>query len=75
MEIQEDISILFRRKYLQVSRQFVNLGFQGFNRDDRRMKSIGLEVRPLFLERYEVGHGDWSLLNEVRKWPLNFQKG
>jgi len=67
INIQEEITILFRREYPQLSKQFANLVAQSFYRDDRIMKSIELEVRPPYPEGYEVEQGDWSLLNDVRR--------
>ena len=36
-------------------------------RDDRIMRSLGMEVRPPFPDGYEVEAGDWSLLDPVRR--------
>jgi hypothetical protein len=34
--------------------------------DDRVMRSLGMEPRPPFPEGFEMGQGDWSLLDPVR---------
>ena len=39
---------------------------QCYYRDDRVMRSLGLEVRPPFPKGFEVEQGDWSLLEPVR---------
>ena len=39
---------------------------QCYYRDDRVMRSLGLELRPPFPEGFEVEQGDWSLLDPVR---------
>jgi hypothetical protein len=39
---------------------------QCYYRDDRVMRSLGLEVRPPFPKGFEVEQGDWSLLDPVR---------
>lgn len=44
----------------------VSLVVQCYYRDDRVMRSLGMEPRPPFPAGYEVEDGDWSLLNPVR---------
>jgi hypothetical protein len=39
---------------------------QCYYRDDRVMRSLGMEVRPPFPKGYEVEQGDWTLLDPVR---------
>jgi hypothetical protein len=39
---------------------------QCYYRDDRVMRSLGLEVRPPYPKGFEVEQGDWSLLDPVR---------
>jgi hypothetical protein len=39
---------------------------QCYYRDDRVMRSLGMEVRPPFPKGFEVDQGDWSLLDPVR---------
>jgi hypothetical protein len=39
---------------------------QCYYRDDRVMRSLGLELRAPFPRGFEVEQGDWSLLNPVR---------
>ena len=43
---------------------------QCYYRDDRVMRSLGMEPRPPFPKGYEVDGGDWSLLDPVRNKPL-----
>lgn len=40
---------------------------RAYYRDDRVLKSIGVEVRPPFPKGYEIDQGDWSLLDPVRQ--------
>jgi hypothetical protein len=40
---------------------------QCYYRDDRVMRSLGMEVRSPFPKGFEVEQGDWSLLDPVRK--------
>ena len=39
---------------------------QCYYRDDRVMRSLGMELRPPFPNGFEVEQGDWSLLDPVR---------
>lgn len=39
---------------------------QCYYRDDRVMRSLGIEVRPPFPKGFKVEQGDWSLLDPVR---------
>jgi hypothetical protein len=47
---------------------------QCYYRDDRVMRSLGLEVRPPFPKGFEVEQGDWSLLDPVRARPKLFRE-
>jgi hypothetical protein len=47
---------------------------QCYYRDDRVMRSLGLEVRPPFPKGFEVEQGDWSLLDPVRARPRLFRE-
>ena len=42
---------------------------QCYYRDDRVMRSLGMEARPPFPKGYEVVEGDWPLLDAVRRRP------
>ena len=42
---------------------------QCYYRDDRVVRSLGMEPRPPFPEGFEVEQGDWSLLDPVRARP------
>lgn len=43
-----------------------SLVLRTYYRDDRVLRSIGMEARPPFPKGYEVDEGDWSLLEPVR---------
>jgi hypothetical protein len=45
-----------------------------YYRDDRVMRSLGLEPRPPFPQGHFVEQGDWSLLDPVRKRPKMYRK-
>jgi len=47
---------------------------QCYYRDDRVMRSLGLEVRPPFPKGFEVEQGDWSLLDLVRARPKLYRE-
>jgi hypothetical protein len=42
---------------------------QCYYRDDRVVRSLGLEPRPPYPKGYELEDGDWSLLDPVRARP------
>jgi hypothetical protein len=42
---------------------------QCYYRDDRVMRSLGMEPRPPFPKGFDVEEGDWSLLDPVRARP------
>lgn len=42
---------------------------QCYYRDDRVLRSLGVEPRPPFPKGHEVEQGDWSLLDAVRGRP------
>jgi hypothetical protein len=42
---------------------------QCYYRDDRVMRSLGMEPRPPYPKGFEVEEGDWSLLGPVRARP------
>jgi hypothetical protein len=47
---------------------------QCYYRDDRVMRSLGMEPRPPFPIGHEVEQGDWSLLDPVRKRPRLYRE-
>jgi hypothetical protein len=47
---------------------------QCYYRDDRVMRSLGLEVRPPYPKGFEVEQGDWSLLAPVRARPKLYRE-
>ena len=48
---------------------------QCYYRDDRVMRSLGLEARAPFPKGFEVEQGDWSLLDPVRARPRLYREG
>jgi hypothetical protein len=47
---------------------------QCYYRDDRVMRSLGMEVRAPFPKGFEVEQGDWSLLDPVRARPAFYRR-
>jgi hypothetical protein len=47
---------------------------QCYYRDDRVMRSLGLEARPPYPKGHEVEQGDWSLLDPVRARPKLYRE-
>ncbi len=49
---------------------------RAYYRDDRVLRSLGVEARPPFPKGYEVEQGDWSLLDPVReRGPIHRDAG
>ena len=47
---------------------------QCYYRDDRVVRSLGLEPRPPFPQGHVLEQGDWSLLDAVRARPLTWRR-
>jgi hypothetical protein len=47
---------------------------QCYYRDDRVMRSLGMDVRAPFPKGFEVEQGDWSLLDPVRLRPPFYRR-
>jgi hypothetical protein len=47
---------------------------QCYYRDDRVMRSLGMEPRPPYPKGFEVEPGDWSLLDPVRARPKFYRE-
>jgi hypothetical protein len=47
----------------------VRVVLQCYYRDDRVLRSLGLELRPPFPKGYTLEQGDWSLLDPVKARP------
>lgn len=47
----------------------IRVVFQCYYRDDRVLRSLGLELRPPFPKGYGLEQGDWSLLDPVKGRP------
>ena len=47
---------------------------QCYYRDDRVMRSLGMEPQPSFPKGFEAEQGDWSLLDPVRARPKLYRE-
>jgi hypothetical protein len=52
----------------------VRVVLQCYYRDDRVLRSLGLESRAPFPLGYTLEQGDWSLLDPVKARPLNLRR-
>ncbi len=53
---------------------FVRVVLQCYYRDDRVLRSLGLELRPPFPQGYTLEQGDWSLLEQVKARPSMWRR-
>jgi hypothetical protein len=56
-----------RRRHAAAFAAVIAAVAQGYYRDDRVMRSLGMEPRPPFPQGYQVREGDWTLLDAVRR--------
>jgi hypothetical protein len=52
----------------------VRVVLQCYYRDDRVLRSLGLELRAPFPQGYTLEQGDWSLLDPVKASPPNLRR-
>jgi hypothetical protein len=52
----------------------IRVVLQCYYRDDRVLRSLGLELRPPFPQGYALEQGDWSLLDPVRARPSMWRR-
>jgi len=52
----------------------VRVVLQCYYRDDRVLRSLGLELRPPFPKGHVLPDGDWSLLDPVKKRPSKLRQ-
>ena len=56
------------------SATLVRVVLQCYYRDDRVLRSLGLELRPPFPKGHVLPDGDWSLLDPVKKRPSKLRQ-
>jgi hypothetical protein len=59
----------FRTKGGPAAATLIRVILQCYYRDDRVLRSLGLELRPPFPIGYPLEQGDWSLLDPVKARP------
>ena len=64
----------FRASGGAATAKLVRVVLQCFYRDDRVLRSLGLELRPPFPKGYELEQGDWSLLDPVKARPSTLRR-
>lgn len=52
----------------------IRVVLQCYYRDDRVLRSLGLELRPPFPKGYTLEQGDWSLLDPVKAGPVKLRQ-
>lgn len=63
---QAEAAAKLRERWPDQFMQLVGVIVRCYYRDDRVMKSLGMEPRAPFPKGFEVPQGDWSLLDPVR---------
>jgi hypothetical protein len=66
---RETVAKEFRASGGPAAAVLVRVVLQCYYRDDRVLRSLGLELRPPFPKGYELEQGDWSLLDPVKARP------
>lgn len=80
-----DFAAIDERRAEQVAREFLSrdahevgalswVVLRCYYRDDRVMRSLGMEPRPPFPKGFVVDQGDWSLLDPVRRRPKMYRE-
>jgi hypothetical protein len=69
VDVQRSIVQQFRDEHPSLAAVLVAVTARCYYRDDRVMRSLGMEPRPPFPKGFEVESGDWSLLDPVRARP------
>ena len=68
-EQREAVAKEFRANGGTPAATLVRVVLQCYYRDDRVLRSLGLELRPPFPKGYVLEQGDWSLLEPVKARP------
>jgi hypothetical protein len=71
---REAVAKQFRASGGAAAATLVRVVLQCYYRDDRVLRSLGLELRPPFPKGYELEQGDWSLLDPVKARPSTLRR-
>lgn len=63
----DQVARAFDPSALAGQRTLVSIVAQCYYRDDRVLRSVGMEPRPPFPKGFDVEQGDWSLLEPVKR--------
>jgi hypothetical protein len=66
---REKVASEFRTTGGAAAATLIRVVLQCYYRDDRVVRSLGLELRPPFPKGYALEQGDWSLLDAVKARP------
>jgi hypothetical protein len=66
---REAVAREFRASGGAAAATLIRVVLQCYYRDDRVLRSLGLELRPPFPKGYTLDQGDWSLLEAVKARP------
>jgi hypothetical protein len=71
---REVVAKEFRASGGAAAAALVRVVLQCYYRDDRVLRSLGLELRPPFPKGYPLEQGDWSLLDPVKARPSSLRR-
>ena len=71
---REAVAKEFRSSGGAAAATLIRVVLQCYYRDDRVLRSLGLELRPPFPEGYTLEQGDWSLLDPVKARPAMWRR-
>jgi hypothetical protein len=74
MPRREAVAKEFRASGGPAAATFVRVVLQCYYRDDRVLRSLGLELRPPFPKGHTLEQGDWSLLEPVKARPSMWRR-
>jgi hypothetical protein len=73
-ERRDAVAQEFRASGGPAAAALVRVVLQCYYRDDRVLRSLGLELRPPFPKGYSLEQGDWSLLDPVKARPSSLRR-
>ena len=71
---RDEVAREFRAKGGAAAAALVRVVLQCYYRDDRVLRSLGLELRAPFPLGYPLEQGDWSLLDPVKARPVTLRR-
>jgi hypothetical protein len=71
---RDEVATEFRASGGAAAAALVRVVLQCYYRDDRVLRSLGLELRAPFPQGYVLEQGDWSLLDPVKARPSSLRQ-